>query len=96
MQKPVGVCRGKRLPCMDDGIDAIVLDRLDNHMHVVRHDAPGENAVASGIEVQDGIFNQLRDSWLIEPACSQAPLKVGAGRRKTVGQPERHESHRLG
>ena len=40
-------------------------DRLDNYMHVIRHDAPCQKAIASGIEVHDGIFNQLGDGWLL-------------------------------
>jgi hypothetical protein len=81
---------------MDNGGNAIAIDRLDNDVHVVGQDAPGEKTVASSVKMQERVFDQLRDGGLLEPARSQASLEMGVGRRKTVSQPESHERDGLG
>ena len=48
--------------------ESVAIDGLDNDMDMVRHDAPGEHAIALTIEVQDDVLDQLCDGSLAEPA----------------------------
>ncbi len=53
---------------MNDVAKSIALERFDNGVDVVWHDAPREHAIALTIEVQNDILNQLCNGWLAEPA----------------------------
>ena len=48
---------------MNDVAKSIALERLDNSVDVVWHDAPCEHAISLTVEVQDGIFDQFCDGW---------------------------------
>ena len=43
---------------------SIAVDRLDDDVDVVWHDAPCEHAIALTVEVQDDILAQLCNGWL--------------------------------
>ena len=49
----------KRFPRMQDVRELVFTEGPENHVHVVRHNAPGEQLVAVTIEVFQSTFDQL-------------------------------------
>ena len=77
---------GERFPAVDDGAELVCTYRLDDHMHVVGHDAPGEDAIALPIEMQDRVFDKSRDGRILEPARSQPTVEIAVSLRQTIDQ----------
>ena len=90
---------------------SIAIDRLDNGVDVIWHDAPCEHAIALTVEVKNGIFDQLRDGRLAQPACAQATIQpfirlgqvicllgesFGNGSGKAIEEPKSDELNRFG
>lgn len=65
----------------------MLIQRLDDDMHMVRHDAPGKDPIALAIEMQDRVLDQLCDLWMPQPAGTQASIKSSIGLGQIVGQP---------
>jgi hypothetical protein len=99
------------LPAVEDRAKSVSREGLDNDMNVVRHYAPGQQAVALSIEMEKGIFNEFGNIGPAQPASTATVVEFliyasrgspgkakgfGDGARQTVGQPERHELDGLG
>ena len=57
----IGALGRKRFPGVEDRAEAIPFDWIHDRMHVVGHDAPRKKAIALAIEMEECIFNQLRN-----------------------------------
>lgn len=47
-----------------------------NQVHVIRHDAPGEKAVAPFIEVEESFADHFCESWVAQMASAVASIQV--------------------
>ena len=85
-ERTVRLFGGERFPGMDDGAELVCTYRLDDHMHVVGHDAPREDAIASPIEMQDCVFDKARDGRILEPACSEPTVEIVVSLSQAIHQ----------
>ena len=49
---------------MDDFGESVPFVRAHEHVNVVRHDAPLEEAVTTAVEVKECPHDELRDVWV--------------------------------
>ena len=95
---------------MYDSIKCMAFTGFNDHMHVVGHDAPGKEAVAVFVKVEQRSFNHFSDFRSAKPTSAPASVESFIGLSKivgelcqglsnslgqAVGQAKRHELHRL-
>lgn len=86
-QDLIGLMRGEGLPGMNDGSEGPGLSRLDQRVDVVGHEAPGDQTVTLGVEVQEGVFDEGGDAGIAEPAGAVAGVFVGGQEFAELGVP---------
>jgi hypothetical protein len=69
--------RGIRFPGMEDLGQPITPEGTEDHMNMVRHDAPGEQAIALAVEMEQGIEDQVGDTRTGQQASPLASVQVG-------------------
>ena len=70
---------------MDDLIERDASVRLDDHVHMIRHDAPREKAVSLTVEMKECRLDKLCDARSAEPTCAQAGIELFVRLDKIVG-----------
>ncbi len=68
--------RGVRLPAMNHSIERPFVARLDQGVNVIRHDAPGHQAIPFAVEIQKGTLDQSRNATLTQPAGAVTRILV--------------------
>ncbi len=68
--------RCERLPGMHDARQGPSLEAFHQDMDVVRHHHPREQVITIAVEVQQGVLNQLRDSFIPQMAGTCSGIKV--------------------
>ena len=95
---------------MENRAESVAKAWLKNHVHVVWHDAPGEQSVAITVEVWQCVLNHRGNVGASQPTCAQSSVELsvdlsdrvvlgtqglGDYSRKAVGEPEGDELHRF-
>ncbi len=62
-------------------------DRLDHRVDVIRHDAPGQEAVPRAVEVEQGRFHHGGDAGLAKAAGANAPVQPPGDPSRVVDPP---------
>lgn len=68
--------RGERLPAVDDLRQIIAMQNVQQHMHMIRHDAPSVKLVSHAVEMRDGAGNDSRVSSKQAAAVRQIEFPV--------------------
>src|SRR5882724_6636598 len=72
----VGGMSGVRFPALHDVGERPTLSGLDRRMHMVGHHAPGDQAVALVVEVQQSVLHKGREALVAQPAGAMAGVLV--------------------
>jgi hypothetical protein len=78
-EEPVSLAGGIGFPAVHDSGEAVISKRTEDRMDVVRHDAPGEQAVASALEMEQGSAHDPGNLRTGQPAGSGPRIEVGFG-----------------
>ena len=70
---------------MNDTVERMASTGLDDHMHMIGHDAPGEQAIPVAVEVKQRRLGQCRDIRPSEPARSPTVIEFAISQQKIVG-----------
>lgn len=82
----VSLLRRKRLPCLYDCAEALLIARLDHRMDVIWHHAPGKQAITFAVEVEEGLLNHCCDLGVAQPTGTKATVKPTVSFSEAVGQ----------
>ncbi len=82
----VGLMRCVGLPRLDDPIERIVGAGLNNHVHMIGHDAPRQKAITLAIEMKQRRLDKPCDVRSAEPTRTSSGIKLFVRLGKIVGE----------
>ena len=75
-EEAVGSGCGEGFPRVEDGVESVRRVGADKGVDVVGHDAPGEEVVAGGVEVEEDVGEGLCDFGVAKVALADAAIEV--------------------
>jgi len=81
---------------LNNAIDRLIAMWFDNGVHMIWHDAPGEQPIALAIEVKQRCLNNLCDVRPTQPASPQSSVELVIGLGQIVRKFSQRLSYRLG